>query len=108
MQPDELFLVPFFEQPQPGTLALQAVVAAFQFQHRGYARKGVGHDGNDGAVAEPFDIGLDPDAPAAFPREPNLPRHRDGIKQLAHLVRLKNHPSGRKTWVRFCTTDWLH
>jgi hypothetical protein len=34
MQPDKLFLVAFFQQPQPRALALQAVIAALESQHR--------------------------------------------------------------------------
>lgn len=40
--------------------------------------------------AEPLDIGLDPNAPAVFPRNFHFPRDADGIKELAHLVRLQD------------------
>lgn len=90
MQPDQLFLVALFEQPQPRALALQAVIAAFEFQDRADAREGVGHDGDDGPVAQSLDIGLDPHAPAVVPRNLHLARSGDGIKQLAHLIGLQD------------------
>ena len=43
MQRDELLLVALFKEPQPRALALQAVIAALEFQHRADAGEGIGH-----------------------------------------------------------------
>ncbi len=63
----------FFKEPEPCALALQAVVAALELEHSTHACKSVCHDGNDGAIAQAFDIGLNPDAPAVFLRRSSIP-----------------------------------
>jgi hypothetical protein len=90
VQPDELFLIAFFQKAQASAFALQRVIAALELQHRTDARKGIGHDGNDRPVAQPFDIRLDSQPPAVLLRNLHLARHGNGIQQFAHLIGLQN------------------
>lgn len=56
MQPDELFLVAFFQQPQPRALAFYPVVLALEPCHGAHTGKRVGHDGDGHPVAQTLDI----------------------------------------------------
>ena len=71
-------LPPFSTMPEPGALAFEPVVAAAEARHRADAREGIGHDGDDGAIAQSFDVRHDylmP--PPCFFVTPTSPRDGD-------------------------------
>jgi hypothetical protein len=76
VQPDEFFLVAFFEEPEARTFALQAVTAAPELEHPAHAREGIGHDG---AARRPLTSASTLTPPPCFLRDFDLARHRDGI-----------------------------
>jgi hypothetical protein len=86
----QAFLVAFFGRPEAGALALQAVVSALEPDDGADARKRVGHDREDGPVAQALDIGLDPHPPAVFPRNLYFPGQRNRVEQFSHLVGLED------------------
>ena len=66
VQPDELFLAALFDHAQLGSLAFEPVVAPLEARHCADARKRVGHDRNDDAVAQSLYIHHYLDAPAVL------------------------------------------
>src|SRR5664280_387353 len=97
MQPDQLLLVALFQEPQPRSLALQRVIDTFEFQYRAHACKRIGHDSDDGAVAQAFNIDFNPDAPAVLLWDLDFTDYRYRIEQFPHLLRLQNRRNAHLT-----------
>ena len=87
VQPDQLLLISFFKEAEPGALALQPVIAARQSHNGADAREGIAHDGHRCPITQALDVRHLFIPPTVIPRDLDLARNRDGIEQHPHLLR---------------------